>query len=305
MSVLKRALNSIWAFVRHRTSITISFAMVASILVFSFVLANFAPYDPRRWGVVPRNLPPNNKFVFGTTSVGQDVFWLLTYSVRNSVVLGVVGSVVGLAIGGALGLVAGYRGGVTEKMILAVADTFIVVPSLPMLILLSALVKKQMNMIVLGFIIASLTWGMPVRNVRSMILSLRERDFTHTAVFSGFSALNIMMSEYTPHILPWVAASFISRINMTIGMEVTLAIFGLSSLGEATLGTMIYWALQYSSMLRGLWWWIAAPVGAVVFIVLGFYMLSGGLAEYLNPRTRLYRVVTSEKEEENLSLDNV
>ncbi|MEM1555180.1 MAG: hypothetical protein QXM54_01385, partial [Desulfurococcaceae archaeon] len=78
--------------------------------------------------------------------------------------------------------------------------------------------------------------------------------------------------------------------NMAIGMEVTLAVFGLSSLQEATLGTMIYWALNYQSMLRGLWWWIIPPVATVVVIVLALYLVSIGLVEYLNPRTRLRRI---------------
>ena len=292
IATLKNPLSRFGVFLRHRAGITISLCMVISILALGFVVSYFAPSDPRRWSTASRDKPPSDEFLFGTTSLGQDVFWLLTYSIRNSMVLGVVGSVVGLAIGGTLGLIAGYKGGLTEKLILMVADTFIVVPGLPLLILLSTMVKKQLDMVLLGLIIASLTWGMPVRNVRSMVLSLREREFTHTAVFSGFKTWNIVTSEYIPHILPWVAASFISRINMGIGMEVTLAIFGLSSLSEATLGTMIYWALQYSAMLRKIWWWILAPVAAVVFIVLSFYMLSGGVAEYLNPRTRLYRVVT-------------
>ena len=298
MAALRRPLSGLAVFLTHGIGITISVIMVISILLLGFIVSNFAPFDPRRWNTAPKDQPPStDKFIFGTTSIGQDVFWLLTYSIRNSIILGVVGSVVGLAIGGVLGLVAGYKGGMTEKIILTLGDTFIVLPGLPMLILLSTMVKKQLNMFLLGFIIAALTWGMPVRNVRSMVLSLREREFTHTAVFSGFSTLNIMTSEYTPHILPWVAASFISRINMAIGMEVTLAIFGLSSLAEGTLGTMIYWALQYNAMLRGLWLWIFAPVGMVVFIVLGFYMLSGGVAEYLNPRTRLYRIATEETKE--------
>ena len=284
-------------FLRHRTGITVSFAMVMAILLVGFVVSSFSPFDPRRWNMVPRDKPPSEKYLLGTTTLGQDVFWLLTYSIRNSIILGVVGSVVGLAVGGFLGLIAGYKGGLTEKIILILADTFIVIPGLPILILLSTMVKKQLNMVLLGLIIASLTWGMPVRNVRSMVLSLREREFTYTSLFSGFGIFNIIFSEYTPHILPWVAASFISRINMAIGMEVTLAVFGLSSLGEATLGTMIYWALQYQSVLRGLWWWILAPVSTVVLIVLSFYMLSGGVAEYLNPRTRLYRVVTEEEVE--------
>jgi len=278
-------------------SIKISFSMVMTVLILGFVVSYFSPFDPRRWNVVPPDMPPSKKHFLGTTTLGQDVFWLLTHSIRNSLILGVVGSVVGLAIGTLLGLIAGYKGGLTDKIIILSAETFIVIPGLPILILLSTMVKKQLNMVLLGLIIAFLTWGMPVRNVRSMVISLREREFTYTSLFSGFKTFNVILSEYGPHILPWVAASFIGRINMAIGMEVTLAIFGLSSLGEATLGTMIYWALQYQSMLRGLWWWILAPVGTVVFIVLSFYMLSGGVAEYLNPRTRLYRVVTEEEVE--------
>ena len=287
---VREAIESVWGFVRYKPSVTLGSCLLAAILVLGFVVSLFAPYDPRRWGTVPRDLPPSPSHILGTTSLGQDVFWLLTYSIKNSLILGVVASAVGLIIGASLGLIAGYRGGLTEKAILLLADTFIVLPGFPILILLSTMIKTQLNMLLLGLIIAFLTWGMPVRNVRSMVLSLREADFTYTSIFSGFRMLNIVVAEYFPHVFPWIAASFMSRINMAIGMEVTLAVFGLSSMQEATLGTMIYWALKYQTLLRGLWWWIGAPVVAIVLTVISLYLVSIGLAEYLNPRTRLRRI---------------
>jgi peptide/nickel transport system permease protein len=288
--ILKQLLKVFWGFVRYRPSVTAGVILVVAILALGFVVSLFAPYDPRRWNQVPRDLPPSPKYLLGTNSLGQDIFWLMTWSIRNSLILGVIGSIIGLLMGASMGLIAGYKGGITERLILLVADTFIVIPGFPILILISTLLRRQLNVAILGLMIAFLTWGMPVRNVRSMILSLRERDFTYTSLFSGFKTFNIVTSEYIPYVFPWMAASFMSRINMAIGMEVTLAVFGLSSLQEATLGTMIYWALKYQAMVRGLWWWIAAPVITVVFIVLSLYLVSIGVAEYLNPRTRLHRI---------------
>jgi len=292
---LKRYARFLWNFLRFSPNITVGIVICLVILVMGFGISLFAPYDPRRWGSTPRNLPPSSDYLLGTTSIGQDVFWFLTYAIRNSMLLGVVGSAIGLVIGTVLGLIAGYKGGIIEKFILLITDTIIVVPTLPILILVSTMIKKQLDMVMLGTIIALLTWGLPVRNVRSMILSLREREFSHVASFSGFKMLNIITSEYTPHVLPWISASFISRINMAIGMEVTLSIFGLSSLQEATLGTMIYWALNYQALLKGLWWWILTPVVTIIFSVLGLFILSVGISEFLNPRIRLHRIMIGEK----------
>jgi len=285
-----RFLKLFWGFARYRPSVTIGVTMLAIILALGFFVSLFAPYDPRRWNQAPRDLPPSSQHILGTTSLGQDVFWLLTWSIRNSLILGVIGSAIGLLIGASLGLIAGYKGGLTDRLILLLSDTFIVLPTFPVLILISTLLRAQLNIVLLGLMMALLTWGMPVRNVRSIVLGLRERDFTYTSVFSGFKTFNIIVSEYLPHTLPWITASFMSRINMCIGTEVTLAIFGLSSLQEATLGTIIYWALKYQALVRGLWWWIAAPVATVVLIVVSLYLVSIGAAEYLNPRSRLYRI---------------
>jgi len=265
--------------------------IIFSVIFFlGFVLSLFAPFDPRRWNSVPKDMPPSLKYPLGTSSVGQDLFWYLTLAYRNSIILGFTASAVGLLIGGFLGLIAGYKGGIIEKIILFFSDTLIVLPGFPLLILIGSLIKKQLSIPLLGLIIASITWGMPVRNVRSMVLRLRETEFTYTAKFSGMSTLRIITLEYIPHISAWVLASLIGRTFMAIGMEITLAIVGLSTLSEATLGTMIYWALKYSALPRGIWWWLLDPIIASILLFVSLYLISKGINEYLDPRHKLERI---------------
>jgi peptide/nickel transport system permease protein len=122
-----------------------------------------------------------------------------------------------------------------------------------------------------------------------MILSLREREFIYTAYFSNMSTLKIVSREYLPHVLPWILASFIGRILGAIGLESTLAIFGLVSMTEITIGTMIFWSLHYQSLIRGVWWWISAPVMTVALLFISLYLVSTSVSEYLDPRSRIKR----------------
>ena len=73
-------------------------------------------------------------------------------------------------------------------------------------------------------------------------------------------------------------------------METTLGVFGLSSMEEATIGTMLYWAMQYQALLRGIWWWLGTPIIVVVVLISSLYYFSMGLGELLNPKSRLARV---------------
>jgi peptide/nickel transport system permease protein len=75
-----------------------------------------------------------------------------------------------------------------------------------------------------------------------------------------------------------------------IGLEITLAIIGLTNLEIPTLGTMIYWALNYQAILLGYWWWMLTPVVISVFLFIALYWTSVSISEYLDPRSRIQRV---------------
>jgi len=271
---------------RSRTKLMIPLAIVLTFIFIGFCLPLLISFDPRSWGKFPRNLPPSFEHPLGTTSVGQDVFWLLTYSIRGSLIVGFIGSIVGLLIGAVLGLVAGHKGGAVDRAVIFLTDVFLTLPFLPLLILITILIKGAANLYIVGLAIAFLTWAWPVRNIRSIILSLREREFINVAIFSGMGTAKIITTQYLPHVLPWMSASIVGRMITAIGYEVILAVFGLIPLDEATIGTMIYWALEYQALMRGLWWWFFPPIISVIVFCIALYFLSSQIIEHLDPRLR-------------------
>jgi len=270
---------------RFRTGFTI-ILIVISLALLSF----FSPFDPTARRVVPRNLTPSLQYPLGTNALGQDIFWKLTYAVRNSLMIGAIAAFLSRIIATADGLLSGYLGGATDRVLSTITDSFIVIPRLPLLILLSFVLREKMSILTLAFILAALDWAWPSKRYRAQVLSLKEREFTHTAVFSGMSTFRVILKEHFPFLIPYLMADFISGFLWAIAMEITLSVLGLSALSTPTIGTMIYWANYHQAMLQGTWWWISPPIIAAIFTVVAFYMLSASASEYLDPRTRLQRI---------------
>jgi len=274
-----------------RYSPSFRYGAIILILVLAMVALSFmAPYEPDERRVVPTNQPPSLEFPLGTTSQGQDVFWLMTYAMRNSLIIATIAVVIGRGIGVFVGMISGYLGGTVDRVLSSVADSFIVIPRLPLLILIAFMLRGQLNIVLLGVLIGILDWAFPSKRYRSQVLSLRERELTQTAVFSGMGATKIVLREHLPFIIPFLLADVVSGFLFAIGFEVTLAILGLSALNVPSIGTMIYWGNYYQALLANHIWVLAAPIAATIIVVVGFYLVSIGVSEYLDPRTRLARL---------------
>jgi peptide/nickel transport system permease protein len=262
-------------------------AVLLLVLLVMGALSVHAPYaaDARR--VVPNDRGPSAQFWFGTTSLGQDVFWLTTYAIRNSLFVATLAVLIGRSIGVLLGSLAGYLGGPVDRILSGFADSFIVIPRLPLLILIAFMLRGSISLAGLGLILGLLDWAFPSKRYRSQVLSLREEEFTQTAVFSGMGTLAIIIKEHLPFLIPYLLADAVSGFLFAIGMEVTLSILGLSDLSMPTIGTMIYFANYYQALLAKHVWWLAAPIGTSVLLVVGLYLVSTSLGTYLDPRTRL------------------
>ncbi|MGI6149560.1 MAG: ABC transporter permease [Limnochordia bacterium] len=250
------------------------------LLAVSFVLPIFAPFDPVRWNVVPRNMPPGRGYLLGTTSLGQDVFWLLTVSIRNSLVIGFTVALFASVIGLVMGLVAGFKGGAVDRILTLLMDAFIVVPALPILILFSSLTQGRASLLGISAILVVFNWPRPARQVRASVLSLRERAFIHTASFSGARFFEIIWQEIFPHVFSWSLANFVYTILTAISTETGLAVIGLSGLENTTLGGMIYWAIQHQAILAERWWWIGAPTAVIVVLFVALVLSSSGITKY-------------------------
>lgn len=267
----------------------LSFCVLCLLLLLASITV-FSPYDPTLWGVVPRDLKPSWKYLLGTSSKGQDVFWQAAFAVRNSLTISLIAGVVSRIIAVIVGMVAGYRGKLTDRILMFVSDTFLVIPLFLIIVMLAMLVRQMMNLVTLGLLLAIFGWAWDARLIRSQILSLREREFTQTAVLSGTGTLPLVLKEYMPFATPLVFSTLINNMSWAIGMEMTLAILGLVNMDIPTLGTMLQWAISYQAMLLGYWWWILTPVVLAILLFVALYWLSVSISEYLDPRTRLQRV---------------
>jgi peptide/nickel transport system permease protein len=249
-------------------------------VVLGIVLPFFSPTDPVIWNTLPSDLQPSLQHLLGTTDLGQDTFWLLAFSVRNSLMLGLLVAFFSTLIGVAAGLIAGYYGGLIDRFLTLLMDSFIVIPSLPILILVASLLHGKASLLIIAFVLIVFNWPWPGRQTRAMTFSLREREFVNTAWFSGQPMWKIIVLEVFPYIRTWAMTNFVNTVLVAIGAEAGLAVIGLSSMQEATLGTTIYWAMNHEALLRGLWLWIVSPVVAIMLLFFGLFLHSSCVAQY-------------------------
>jgi peptide/nickel transport system permease protein len=265
------------------------FGVLVIILILA-LLSFFSPYDPTLWGVVPKDLRPSAKYLLGTDSNGQNIFWQATFAVRNSLIISLIAALVSRVIAILVGMVAGYKGGTTDRVLMFLGDALLVIPLFLIMVMLAMLVQQFMNLVVLGLLLSIFGWAWDARLIRSVILSLREREFTQTAILSGTGTVKLVLNEYMPFAMPLIFSTLINNMAWAIGLEMTLALLGLVNLNIPTLGTMLNWAMFYQSILLGRWWWILTPVILSLFLFIALYWLSVSVSEYLDPRTRIQRV---------------
>jgi peptide/nickel transport system permease protein len=274
-----------------RYNLEFALGAILILIVFGFAAASFfSPYPPMDSYVVAPDVPPSWAYPFGTNSRGQDVFWQLTLAIRNSLLFGLSVALMSRILSLLIGLVAGYAGGITDRILMTINDTFVVIPLFPILVLFFFMMRDNMSWPMLAVAMASLGWPYDARLIRSVALSLRTREFTAMSVFSGMSTRQILVEEHLPYVLPIVFSTTLNNMNWSIGLEVTLSVIGFTNIETPTIGTMIYWANQHTAMVAGVWWWILFPVALVIMTFLGLYLLSVSMNEYIDPRSRLTRM---------------
>ncbi|MBA4223570.1 MAG: peptide ABC transporter [Methylobacterium sp.] len=275
--------------IRYNLEFRIGLVLV-SIVVVMAGLSFVSPYPPGDVYVVPPDVPPSAAYWLGTTSRGQDVFWQLTFAIRNTLSFGIMVAVLSRIIALVVGLLAGYSGGWIDRVLMSINDTFIIIPLFPILILFYFVLRDTMSTPLLATIMACLGWAYDARLIRSVALSLKTREFTQTSIFSGMKTHEILAREHLPYVLPIVFSTTMNNMNWSIGIEVTLAVLGFTDINAPTIGGMIYWANQHTALVAGIWWWIAFPIALVVMTFVGLFLLAVSMNEYIDPRSRLARM---------------
>jgi peptide/nickel transport system permease protein len=213
------------------------------------------------------------------------VLALLIVGTPNSVRVGIIAGAVGSAIGIALGIITGYFRGPIDTVIRSFTDVMLMVPSIFVLIIIAASVRV-MTMEAIAFIVAIFAWPRPTRQIRSQVLSLRERAFVEIAKLSGLGDLRIIFLEILPNLLPYVVAGFVGSVSGGILASIGLEMLGMGPQRIPSLGSTLYWALFHAAIMRGMWWWWAPPIVILVLIFTGLFLFNIGLDEIANPKLK-------------------
>jgi len=234
--------------------------------------------------------PPSWEHLVGTTTFGQDVFAVLCRSIRNSLMVGVLGGGLGTLFAIFFGALGPYIGGLADEASNFVTNVTLVFPVLPLLLLLSFVLKER-SLFLVGILIALTMWPWAARCIRSQVLSLKEREFINLARMSGMKGGTTVITEVLPNMLAYIIMVFVLLAGGAIIAEAGISAIGLgpSFFDSATLGNMINTVVSYP-MSMGHWsyiWWWYVPPGVVLTVFLSaVFVMHAGMDEVFNPRLR-------------------
>jgi peptide/nickel transport system permease protein len=261
--------------------------ILVGILVVVAVLAPvLSPYDP--YDVTQRaakGLPPSWQHPLGTTiTTGQDILSMLIYGSRVSLTIGVITGVAIAFLGALMGVMAGYIGGFADNLIMRIVDILLVIPTLPLIIVLTSLLGRNYFVIVLVFVLFG--WTGLARVIRSLVLVLKNSNYVKAAELAGASRWYIM----TKHILPGTSHLIIMNTTLTCAgimvAEAGLSFLGLGDPTAISWGKMLAEAQGGGALLFGAWWWILAPGAGIFLAVFAFMRIGIVMEEVFNPRMK-------------------
>ncbi len=221
---------------------------------------------------------------FGTDVNGQDIYSSTLYGARASLEVGLAATLISVVVGALVGLVSGYFGRFTDEVLMRVTDFFLVIPWMPLMIVMMAILGPKFIWVIV--VIGITSWPPTARVVRSQVLTVKERQFIVRARAIGADDSHIMRRHIMPNVLPLIFANTVLLIATAIFSEAFLDFFGLGDPTVISWGTMLENAYDGNAFVSGAWWWIAAPGIAIVAIVLSFSLVGYAIDDVLNPKLR-------------------
>jgi peptide/nickel transport system permease protein len=268
-------------FVRNKTAVA-GFVVIVALIIIALIgpyLTNWTyDYVDRRAYLKP----PSERHWLGTTQGGRDMLALTLRGLRKSLLIGLLVAVLSTTIAAIVGSFAAYFGGWFERIALWVTDLLLVIPSFLLIAVMTTGGPQGANAwILLVFLLALFGWMLSARVVRSLALSVKERDYVHAAKFMGLSAPRTIVR----HILPNISSLLIIDATLAVGAAI-LAETGLSFFGfgvqppDTSLGTLLG---EGARQVNSFPWLFTGPAVAVVLLVLSVNAVGDGLRDALDP----------------------
>jgi peptide/nickel transport system permease protein len=250
------------------------------IAIFGSVLA---PDDPNA-SSTDVFAAPSWSHPLGTTESGADVLSQLLVGARVSIVVGFAAAAIPALLGSIVGLAGGYYGGWTDKILDALENWFLVIPTLPLMIVLARLLDPSLTVLIV--VIGLTSWAGTGRIVRAQVLTLRERAFVERARALGAGNTYIIKTHILPNTLPLIFANTVLIVAVAILSEAALSFLGLGDPTQISWGTMLENAFESGAPSREAWWYVIPPGLCITTLVLAVSVLGYLFEEHINPRLR-------------------
>lgn len=266
-------------------SVLVGAIAIGLFVVLAIFGPSIAPFDPQERlrgadGELLRLLPPSLEHWMGTTNFGRDILSQVIVGTRRTLTVGFTAAFMAAFIGTNIGLIAGYRGGRVDNVLMRLTDAAYALPFLPFAIVLVGIAGRSDLILVVA--IGSLFWRTTARVVRSQVLSVKERMFVKAALVGGASRRRILYTHIAPNIVPIVLLFAMLLTAEGVMAEAAMSFLGFSPPESLSWGTVMFDAFT-SQRLREAWWWPTFPGLALMTFIYSVSLVGRGLGAVFNP----------------------
>jgi peptide/nickel transport system permease protein len=267
-----------------------------ALLAFFVLVAIFAPSlglpNPVRGDLMARLSPPTWTSLFspgahplGTDEVGRDILSRIVHGSRLTLMIAATAVILGGIVGTLLGIVAGYYGGLVDRLLMRLVDIQLALPLMLLALLVVAALGPSFSNLVI--VLALTSWIRYARIIRGQVLALREREFVQSAHAIGASTLRIMLRHILPNVLTPALVVATLELARIIIMDAALSFLGLGiQPPNPSWGRMLADGRVYISTA---WWIVTFPGLTILFTVLSVNLLGDWLRDYFDPKLRTSR----------------
>ncbi|MCE2528153.1 MAG: dipeptide/oligopeptide/nickel ABC transporter permease/ATP-binding protein [Actinomycetia bacterium] len=258
----------------------IIFSLIVLVAIFAPMIA---PYDPQERlrtadGELARLLPPQRDYWMGTTNFGRDILSQLIVGTRRTLTVGAIAAFMAVFIGTNVGLIAGFRGGRIDNLLMRTTDAAYALPFLPFAIVLVGIVGR--TDLILIAVIGLLFWRTTARVIRSQVLTTKERTFVKAAIAGGASPRRVLYAHIAPNVVALALVYGMLLIAEAVMAEASLSFLGFAPPDSLSWGTIMFDAFT-SQRMRQAWWWPMFPGLALMVFMYSVYSVGQGVQRAL------------------------
>lgn len=222
--------------------------------------------DPASLDLRSCSVPPGREFLFGTDTMGRDIFSMIWYGGRISLFIGIASTLLSTVLAVILGAASGIAPARIDALMMRLTDIFLSIPSLPLVILMQA-VLGQANLFSISFVLGITGWMSIARVVRSEVRRIRNSEYLIAAKCMGGGFFHILWKHLTPNFIPSIMFMVVMNVRNAIVAESTLSFMGIGlPVEEVTWGSML--SLSENALLTNAWWIILIPGGFLTVTLL-------------------------------------